>query len=205
MSSRETIFQKIRSATSALSEKTALPELDVPSLAIDRNCTQSMDSDPLVSHFLQQWRAVNGIHIDGLDSLSDFLKSHQAEHGFIDCECVDSLKGKIDGISFETEFTRQRFDTYQFGVTRVSGAIAETGTLILRDRDASHRLGALAPWIHVALIDRSDIVRTVSDAVAAFDEDPSIIFITGPSKSADIEGVLIEGVHGPGIQACCIV
>ena len=205
MSSREIIFQKIRSATSALPDKTALPELDVPSLATDRNCTQSTETDSLISHFLQQWKAVNGIFIEGIDTLSDFLKSRHAEHGFIDHECIDRLKGKIDGISFETEFNRQRSDAYQFGVTRVSGAIAETGTLILRDRDASHRLGALAPWIHIALIDRSDIVRTVSDAVATFDEDPSIIFITGPSKSADIEGVLVEGVHGPGIQACCIV
>ena len=205
MSSRETIFQKIRSATNALPQKAALPEIDVPSLATDRNCTQSTDTYSLISHFLQQWKAVNGIYIDGLDTLSDFLKSHQAEHGFIDRECVEKLKGKIDGVSFETEFNRQRSDAYQFGVTRVSGAIAETGTLILRDRDASHRLGALAPWIHIALIDRLDIVRTVSDAVATFDEDPSIIFITGPSKTADIEGILIEGVHGPGIQACCIV
>jgi L-lactate dehydrogenase complex protein LldG len=36
-------------------------------------------------------------------------------------------------------------------------------------------------------------------------DDPNIIWVTGPSKTADVEGILIQGVHGPGVQACLLV
>jgi L-lactate dehydrogenase complex protein LldG len=35
--------------------------------------------------------------------------------------------------------------------------------------------------------------------------DPNIIWCTGPSKTADVEGILIEGVHGPGVQIALLV
>ncbi len=83
--------------------------------------------------------------------------------------------------------------------------IAETGTIILRDRATSNRLGALAPWVHVAVVRREQIHRTVTDALEAFDDDPNTIFVTGPSKTADVEGILIEGVHGPGVQVALLL
>jgi L-lactate dehydrogenase complex protein LldG len=43
------------------------------------------------------------------------------------------------------------------------------------------------------------------DAIAAFGESPNIIWCTGPSKTADVEGILIEGVHGPGEQIALLV
>ena len=41
--------------------------------------------------------------------------------------------------------------------------------------------------------------------VAIYQPDPNIIWVTGPSKTADVEGILIEGVHGPGIQIALLV
>ncbi|MEZ5300889.1 MAG: LUD domain-containing protein [Verrucomicrobiales bacterium] len=102
--------------------------------------------------------------------------------------------------------TTARYDDYQFGITRADGAIAETGTAILTDTHTADRLAALTPWVHVAVFHEADLCRTLGDAIACFGAERNIIFATGPSKTADIEGILIEGVHGPGEQIClCLV
>jgi len=83
------------------------------------------------------------------------------------------------------------------------GAIAETGSVILSDASTSRRLGALAPWVHVAVLRREEVFRNVAQAVALLGDDPNIIWATGPSKTADVEGILIEGVHGPAGRSRC--
>ena len=93
----------------------------------------------------------------------------------------------------------------KFGITRATGAIAESGTVIIDDKRTSHRLAALSPWVHVAVLERQEIYRAMSDAIAAFGDSPNIIWCTGPSKTADVEGILIEGVHGPGEQIALLV
>jgi len=105
----------------------------------------------------------------------------------------------------ETEFDRTRVDDYQFGITRAAGAIAETGTVILSDSITSRRLGALTPWVHVAVLRREQIFIDTPAAIAALPADPNVIWCTGPSKTADVEGILIEGVHGPGVQAVLLL
>jgi len=92
----------------------------------------------------------------------------------------------------ETEFSRARIDDYDFGITRAVAAIAETGTLVLDDARTSSRLGALAPWIHVAVVRRKEFHPHVAAAIAALGSDPGVVWVTGPSKTADVEGILIE-------------
>ncbi|MEX0884910.1 MAG: LUD domain-containing protein [Phycisphaeraceae bacterium] len=90
------------------------------------------------------------------------------------------------------------------GVTDVHAALAETGTLVCC-ADADHSRGlSLVPLHHVAIVRRSDILPDMLDywqryaGLAPHDRPASTVFITGPSKTADIEGELITGVHGPG-------
>ena len=106
------------------------------------------------------------------------------------------------GIAVEYAFDRARIDDYQFGITRAAGAIAETGTLVVNDALTSSRLAALAPWVHVAVLRPGDLWPDLPAALAQLGPDPNTIWITGPSKTADVEGILIEGVHGPGEQIC---
>jgi L-lactate dehydrogenase complex protein LldG len=89
--------------------------------------------------------------------------------------------------------------------TSAAGAIAETGTIILSDATTSRRLGALTPWVHVAVVERAKIYSDLPQAVAALGPDSNVIWVTGPSKTADVEGILIEGVHGPGVQVALVV
>ena len=89
------------------------------------------------------------------------------------------------------------------GVTDVQAAIAETGTLVCWSGPGRGRGLSLVPPVHIAVVRRSDIVPDLIDYLARHAQHgpealpSSIVFITGPSKTADIEGVLITGVHGP--------
>lgn len=95
-------------------------------------------------------------------------------------------------------------------ITDVHAALAETGTIICCT-DADHARGhSLAVPLHVAIVRRSDIVPDMLDYMARLqgrspaDLPSAVAMITGPSKTADIEGVLITGVHGPG-KVCILL
>lgn len=90
------------------------------------------------------------------------------------------------------------------GITDVHAAIAETGSLVCAS-DATHSRGlSLVPPVHVALVRESDLLADLMDYLKLFGDEgaqtlpSSTVLITGPSKTADIEGVLVTGVHGPG-------
>ncbi len=92
------------------------------------------------------------------------------------------------------------------GITDVHGAIAESGSIVVQS-DAGHGRGlSLAPPAHVAIVRASDVAadlldymrRTGGGAARPADLPAGQTIITGPSKTADIEGVLVTGVHGPG-------
>jgi L-lactate dehydrogenase complex protein LldG len=91
-----------------------------------------------------------------------------------------------------------RFDV---GISTAQAAIAETGTLILDSTCERHRLVSLVPPVHIAIINASSIRETLSDALTLLQKDkdlsPAVTFITGPSRTADIELTLTIGVHGP--------
>lgn len=89
---------------------------------------------------------------------------------------------------------------FDVGVSTAQAAIAETGTLVLDSAVERHRLVSLVPPVHIAVVKASSIVETLSDALALLQKkeiSPAITFITGPSRTADIELTLAIGVHGP--------
>ncbi|PIE19310.1 MAG: hypothetical protein CSA66_02540 [Proteobacteria bacterium] len=92
-------------------------------------------------------------------------------------------------------------------VTSVAGAVAETGSLVI-DSGALPLTWSLTPALHVAVIPAGRIVATLVDALGGRDAEPQPgqrVLVTGPSKTADIEGVLITGVHGPGRVVAVVV
>ncbi len=196
--SRAEIFAKIESANAALKSKAAYPKYQ-PELV---HSLPKLEGSGLWEIFARNFAAVNGKPMTSVSELADFLKLTGQLHGYCDPALFESIGRPLAaaGLTVETEYHRDRYDDYQFGVTRATGAIAESGTVIIDDARTSHRLAALSPWVHVAVLERGEIHRSIPDAIAAFDESPNIIWCTGPSKTADVEGILIEGVHGPGEQ-----
>ena len=93
------------------------------------------------------------------------------------------------------------------GITGVEYVLAETGTLVLSSATEGAMMTSLAPPVHVALYRRSQLVGSLDDLLAKLPisttpSQPaggrSVVLITGTSRTADIEQILIRGVHGPG-------
>ncbi len=84
------------------------------------------------------------------------------------------------------------------GLSWARGGVAETGSLALDARDG--RKVQLLPPTHVVLVRRDRITHTLADALRSWgDELPSAMGLhSGPSKSADIGQMMVQGVHGPG-------
>jgi L-lactate dehydrogenase complex protein LldG len=88
------------------------------------------------------------------------------------------------------------------GITDVYAAIAETGSLVIRPGPAHGRALSLVPPLHIAVVEPGQILPDLIDLFAKLSAEPSFpntTIITGPSKTADIEGSLVTGVHGPGV------
>jgi len=201
MSDRETILAKVKGALAPLPRRAKMPEYDS---AMELARTRAGSGDP-VGEFSARMKAVNGDVVADPAALAAHLKAKGWTRGYCDPVLWPLMEPHFGGFHVEQAFDRGRIDDYQFGITRAAGAIAETGTIILNDATSSSRLAALAPWAHVAVIPRKALHPDLLGAVAALGSDPNTIWCTGPSKTADVEGILIEGVHGPGAQIALFV
>ncbi len=199
-SDRDKIYSAIRAALAPLPERTEKPEWDDAMIV----CKPSGQFDSLKAQFADKLISASGRFYDSVDTLTAYLKEEGSTFGYCDPALAHLLEG-VESITFDTEFDEARINDYTFGLTKASAGIAESGTIVLKDSVTSARLGALAPWIHLAVIEETDIVASIGEAIQGFGDDPSIIFATGPSKTADVEGILIEGVHGPGIQVALVL
>lgn len=91
----------------------------------------------------------------------------------------------------------------EVGVTTVQAAVAATGSLVVSAAPGRPRAVSLLPTVHLALVKKSQIVPVMGAAfshVAGGRGLPSAIhFISGPSRTSDIENDLTIGVHGPAM------
>ncbi len=85
------------------------------------------------------------------------------------------------------------------GISGVVAALAETGTVVLASGPYSSRLATLLPPLHIAVVPASLITTDLFTWVSMRPQPmpAALTFVTGPSKTADIEQTLTVGVHGP--------
>lgn len=83
------------------------------------------------------------------------------------------------------------------GVTGADAAFPETGTLLLRSDPDRPRMVSLLPRIHLAIIDAGILQPDLSPALEMVKGEGYFVFVTGPSRTADIELTVTIGVHGP--------
>jgi L-lactate dehydrogenase complex protein LldG len=89
----------------------------------------------------------------------------------------------------------------EIGLSGCEAALAETGSLAMVSGPGRPRTASLLPITHVVVIRGEDIVQGMGEFFERFRQNavlPYLVFITGPSRTADIELSLTLGVHGPG-------
>jgi hypothetical protein len=92
--------------------------------------------------------------------------------------------------------------TVSLGVSRAIAGIAETGTVLMTSGPDDSMLLAFVAEIHVITLARSAIVGSLEQALAKLSQPVprSVVFATGPSRTADIEMTPEFGAHGPKVQ-----
>ena len=87
------------------------------------------------------------------------------------------------------------------GLTGAEAAFAESGSIVIRSGPGRPRMASLIPLVHIALLPVDRIFQSQMDWMAEGDvglsEAANVVYVTGPSRTADIEQQLNLGVHGP--------
>jgi L-lactate dehydrogenase complex protein LldG len=138
--------------------------------------------------------------------ISNLLKEYNA-HKVVLSHSSLSRTGKLDealaeqGFQVHTTNLRKEAPTADVGISQLDFAIAETGTLAQDASNVDSRLVSTLPLIHVALVPIEALTATFGEAMTTLYNGGNvpgyINFITGPSRTSDIERVLTIGVHGP--------
>jgi L-lactate utilization protein LutC len=122
-------------------------------------------------------------------------------HKFL-AECgITSLPGVAAGNEDRAEL-RRLCSTVDVGITSAEYALADTGTLVMLASPENARLVSLLPPAHLAIIPREILLTGLEELFtripSPMDLTSAMVLITGPSRTADIEQILVRGVHGPG-------
>jgi L-lactate dehydrogenase complex protein LldG len=88
------------------------------------------------------------------------------------------------------------------GINFADYALADTGSLVFLTESHQSRLISLLPAVHIAIVARKNILSGLDELYTLVPQpavnSSSMVIVTGPSRTADIEMRLVRGVHGPG-------
>jgi L-lactate dehydrogenase complex protein LldG len=120
-------------------------------------------------------------------------------------ELVTPIAQAIEGNSWAVDdaFTKDKLEAADVGLTSCVSIVAQFGAILVSSETSGGRGLSILPPVHV-VIAKAD--QVVPDLAACFDQInvqfkgkmPSMLsFITGPSRTGDIERILVLGAHGP--------
>ncbi|MCL1692259.1 MAG: lactate utilization protein [Actinomycetia bacterium] len=172
----------------------------------------------LLARFTEAVEAVSGtVHTDGVTAaLNEIVASHgpgrliawNDEHLPVDgavgrltdagCEVVSG------DVPSDAEGRRNHQADYldvRYGLTGAEAAFAESGSIVTRSGSGRPRMASLVPLVHIALLPTDQIFRSQMHWLTQPESDlagaANVVYITGPSRTADIEQQINLGVHGP--------
>jgi L-lactate dehydrogenase complex protein LldG len=96
----------------------------------------------------------------------------------------------------------QELDPVLVGLTGAHAALADTGSVVVVSGPGRGRIASLLPPTHIAVVHAEQLYPSLGPFLAAnpdiIEVGANMVVITGPSRTGDIEGTLVLGVHGPG-------
>lgn len=114
---------------------------------------------------------------------------------------TEALRSRGITVYTEPEEIAAHADTADIGISGVEFGIAETGSVFQDGYAVANRLVMILPPLHCVFLPSANIVPGITEAfeiIARSFDHGYLGFITGPSRTGDIERVLTIGVHGPG-------
>ena len=173
-----------------------------------------MQHPELIKQFKEKAQAVQAIvtEIDTLDEAIRYAIELTRQQGAITIAAPGlgeeerlllEKEGEAAGLALIEPPLRPQANNIHTALTIVDGGVADTGSLVLTSSSEDVRIATMLAESHVAVITAGSIVPDTEaleeqlDATLKSDEPSYTAFITGASRTADIERVLAIGVHGP--------
>ncbi len=124
--------------------------------------------------------------------------------GLSDAFAARGIRAVVPNIKTNTRAAAlQAVEPIRVGITGALAGLASTGTLVLSTALRGARIASLLPQVHIALLSQTKLYPNLEGWLAVDGRQTvldtcSVYFITGPSRTSDIEMQTILGVHGPG-------
>ncbi|MCD4695318.1 MAG: lactate utilization protein [Bacteroidales bacterium] len=196
---REKVLKKIRNSLISKTEN-PYPSLDIES-SVYHDFTEQKD---IV--FAEEFTLVGGkfIYCENENELKTNLQSLFREKGFKEIFCFDSKIIELLNNSGIPNFNEEdKLLDISAGITHCEFLVARFGSILVSSKQFSGRRLNVFPETHIVIAYTHQIVNELKDALILMKEKygsglPSMMtFITGPSRTADIEKTLVMGAHGP--------
>lgn len=209
MGARENILRRIRAAQGRGGDAPTPEELAAARAAIARH---EVGPQPPFAHApdrLAQFRrecdrlgtthATVGAEAEVPAAVARYLEGAGLGRGVVGWAAYAGLDWAGAGIAYEARPATAEDRT---GLTGCFCGVAETGTVLLLSSPQEPKVNALLPETHVCVVRADRILDTMEDSFARLREEAgepprSVFFVSGPSRTADIELTIVIGAHGP--------
>lgn len=204
MSSREAILHKVRTA---LGRSPGAPPPPVPPPLIN---VPAQDTARRIATFCAALEKLNGkayhakSKADAREYAASMLNGRRsvASNAPFLAECgITSLPGVESGFTDRVKL-REACINLEVGITSADYALADTGSLVMISSPEEARMVSLLPPRHLAIVPAERLLTGIDELLTLVPipslRSSAVVLITGPSRTADIEQILVRGVHGPG-------
>ena len=199
LAAKTNILRKLRDAVSPSKSANVLPfyqwkTLDEP---LEQFCKLLSDNQAKVFRIAPEQLAEQ---IQAIISERGFIKPIASERALRHYPQLETLVQSLPTGDIAT-WKNFLFEEVDLGITTAAGAIANTGTLILRTGADEPRSLSLVPPAHLIVVRSSTLVNDFAEAMEQqhwnTNMPTNMVLLSGPSKTADIQQTLAFGAHGP--------